>query len=73
MTIVIEPLPAPPAPDPEVDAFLDALIGPALAAPEATGKTNCDECGHTRKLHSRNGCVEQGCACAVTYMDLCAG
>lgn len=26
--------------------------------------------GHPRKLHSRIGCVEDGCTCAVTYMDL---
>ena len=37
---------------------------------DASGHTSCDACGHLRKVHSRIGCVEQGCTCAVTYMDL---
>lgn len=44
--------------------------GYARQAEEASGKTNCDTCRHARKLHSRYGCVEQGCPCTVTYMDL---
>lgn len=39
-------------------------------AEEASGRTSCDRCGHLRKVHSRIGCVEQGCTCATTYMDL---
>lgn len=29
----------------------------------------CDNCGHDRRQHSRNGCTEPGCPCKVTYMD----
>jgi hypothetical protein len=44
--------------------------GQLLAPVEATGKTNCDACGHPRRSHSRNGCTETGCPCTVAYMDL---
>lgn len=28
---------------------------------------HCDECGHNRRLHSREGCTN--CPCKVKYMD----
>jgi hypothetical protein len=37
---------------------------------EAVGKSKCDACGHGRKQHSIQGCVEPGCGCTVKYMDL---
>lgn len=74
MTVVMEPPPAPPAPDPEVGALIDALLGTSTAiAPlpvEDTGRTDCHTCPHERKQHSRIGCLEEGCTCTVTYMDL---
>ncbi len=30
---------------------------------------NCTACGHYRRGHSRNGCLEPGCGCPVKYTD----
>lgn len=30
-------------------------------------ETNCVECGHERKQHSKEGCTN--CPCTVKYMD----
>jgi hypothetical protein len=51
-------------------AYLAQLADDQPDDPEASGRTSCDACGHLRKVHSRIGCLEQGCTCAVTYMDL---
>lgn len=29
----------------------------------------CNECGHDRRLHSREGCTDLGCVCKVRFMD----
>lgn len=34
-------------------------------------KTKCPPpCGHERTSHSIFGCMERGCSCTKTYMDL---
>lgn len=43
-------------------------------SPTASGKSVCDSCGHTRRMHSTAGCTwsdpKGNCHCPVTFMDL---
>jgi hypothetical protein len=76
MAVIVKspPPPTPTPPDADVGALIDALLGGAaeISAPpaESVGRAVCHTCPHERKQHSRFGCLEEGCTCAVTYMDL---